>query len=140
MSTSDATATASAPRPRNLMLSATRLVNPLVMRLAGTRLLPLYGVIHHRGRRSGKQFRTPVVVRPIPGGFIVPMPWGESTDWFRNVRAAGGGVMRWKGRDYRMIDPVVLDADQALSAFSGPTRVGMTRFGIKKVMRVRFED
>jgi hypothetical protein len=56
------------------------------------------------------------------------------------VRAAGGGVMRWKGRDYRMIDPVVLDADQALSAFSGPTRVGMTRFGIKKVMRVRFED
>jgi deazaflavin-dependent oxidoreductase (nitroreductase family) len=140
MFTSDATATPSTVGPRKVLFSATRLVNPLVMLLAGTRLLPLYGVIHHRGRRSGKQFRTPVVVRPIPGGLIVPMPWGETTDWFRNVRAADGCVIHWKGRDYRLVDPVVLNADQALSAFGGPTRVGMTRFGIKKVMQIRFED
>ena len=139
-STSTSTPSTAAARPHQAMFSATRLINPLVMLLAGTRLLPLYGVIHHRGRRSGKQFRTPVVVRRTTDGFIVPMPWGETTDWYRNVRAAGGCRIRWKGRDYQGTDPVVLDADKALAAFSGPTRAGMTRFGIKKVMQVRVQD
>jgi deazaflavin-dependent oxidoreductase (nitroreductase family) len=129
-----------AARPNHAMFNAARLINPLVIRLAGTRLLPLYGVITHRGRRSGTAFRTPVVVRPIEGGFIVPMPWGESTDWFRNVRAAGSCVIRWKGRDYQMVDPEVLDAQSAMTAFSGSMRAGMSRFGIKQVVRLHFRD
>jgi deazaflavin-dependent oxidoreductase (nitroreductase family) len=109
-----------------------------MMMLAGTRLMPLYGVIHHRGRRSGKAFRTPVVVRPIQDGFIVPMPWGEGTDWFRNIRAAGGCVVRWKGRDYAMGTIEVVDANSAQSAFNGAMQAGMTRFGIKQVARLHF--
>ena len=128
------------PRTPKGMATATRIINPLVMKLAGTRLLPLYGVITHRGRRSGKVFHTPVVVRPTVGGFIVPMPWGETTDWFRNVRAAGGCVIRWKGREYAMVDPRVLRAEEAYAAFSGPTRAGMTRFGIKEVVKLHFRD
>jgi deazaflavin-dependent oxidoreductase (nitroreductase family) len=131
---------AAAARPRNPIATISRIVNPLVVLFAGTRLLPLYGVIRHRGRRSGKTFQTPVVVRPIERGFIVPMPWGEGTDWFRNVRAAGGCVIRWKGRDYDVVEPEAVDTQQVLSAFNGPTRAGMTRFGIKQVMRVRWRD
>src|SRR5689334_14552823 len=96
-------ANASAPPRHPLILTATRILNPLVLRLAGTRALPLYGVLQHRGRRSGKPFRTPVVVRPSSDGFVVPMPWGERTDWYRNVRAAGQCVIRWKGRDYPVV-------------------------------------
>jgi deazaflavin-dependent oxidoreductase (nitroreductase family) len=122
------------------MFGAARLVNPLVSKLAGTRLLPLYGVIAHHGRRSGKLFHTPVVVRPTQGGFIVPMPWGESTDWFRNIRAEGGCTIRWKGRSYAMVEPEVLNAEDAFAAFSGPTRAGMTRFGITQVVKLRFRE
>src|SRR6516225_9847886 len=110
---SQAVASASRRPRKNFVLSLSHVLNPLMMLLAGTRLMPLYGVIQHRGRRSGKTFRTPVVVRPIQDGFIVPMPWGEGTDWFRNVRAAGGCVIRWKGRDYKM---GVLEAVDASSA------------------------
>jgi deazaflavin-dependent oxidoreductase (nitroreductase family) len=131
-----ATNVAANARPRNVVFSLGRIFNPVVMLLAGTRLLPLYGVIHHRGRRSGKQFRTPVVVRPTTGGFIVPMPWGETTDWYRNVRAAGGCTIRWKGRDYDLVDPQVLDTDSAAPDFDGFARAGMKRFGIKKVVRL----
>jgi deazaflavin-dependent oxidoreductase (nitroreductase family) len=127
-----------APRQNNFIHGATRIFNPVAMLFAGTRLMPLYGVIQHRGRRSGKAFRTPVVVRPIEDGFIVPMPWGEGTDWFRNVRAAGGCVIRWKGRDYQMGKLEVVDASSAQSAFTGSMRAGMTRFGIKQVARLHF--
>jgi deazaflavin-dependent oxidoreductase (nitroreductase family) len=116
---------------------ATRLFNPLVMRFAGTKLMPLYGVIEHRGRRSGKVFHTPVVVRPTSDGFIVPMPWGETTDWYRNVRAAGESVIRWKGRDYPVTQPEVMDAATAAVYFGPAERAGLTRFGIKQCLRLR---
>jgi deazaflavin-dependent oxidoreductase (nitroreductase family) len=118
----------------------TRLFNPVVMLLAGTRLLPLYGVIHHRGRKSGKAFTTPVVVRPTTDGFIVPMPWGEGTDWFRNVRAAGGCQIRWKGRDFTLVQPEVIDANAAASAFGSVQRGAMARFGITRCLQLHFAD
>jgi deazaflavin-dependent oxidoreductase (nitroreductase family) len=118
----------------------TRVFNRLVMPLAGTRLLPLYGVIEHRGRRSGKIFRTPVVVRPTSDGFVVPMPWGEGTDWCRNVRAAGECVIRWKGREYRMGDPQIVAAGDTGTSFGGFQRAMMRRFGIQQYLRLRHRE
>lgn len=118
------------------MRLATRLFNPISMFLAGTPLLPLYGVMIHRGRKSGKTFRTPVVVRPTSDGFVVPMPWGEGTDWYRNVRAAGGCSIRWKGRTYMEVRPEVLDADKAPLTDKDFARNSMQRFGIKQVLRL----
>ena len=91
------------------------------------------------GRRSGKTFRTPVVVRPTSDGLIVPMPWGEGTDWYRNVRAAGGCVIRWKGKNYQMVQPEVLDAATAKAAFSPSQQAAMARFGIRLALRLRYQ-
>jgi deazaflavin-dependent oxidoreductase (nitroreductase family) len=125
------------PAPRSAFLGLTRVFNKLVLPLAGTRWMPLYGVLEHRGRRSGKLFRTPVVVRPTPDGFVVPMPWGETTDWYRNVRAAGGCRVRWKDRDYMLADPSVVDTAAASASFGGFQRGVMQRLNIRKVMLLR---
>jgi deazaflavin-dependent oxidoreductase (nitroreductase family) len=130
----------SSSRPRlqqSLLQNGMRPFNRLVLLLAGTRFLPLYGVISHRGRRSGKVYRTPVVVRPTSDGFIVPMPWGESTDWYRNVRAAGECTIRWKGRDYSLVDPEVIgDAPAAAPGFGALERAMMNRLGIRQALRL----
>src|SRR5919197_4618359 len=128
--------TASTRRAGVASLGASRLFNPLVLLLAGTRLLPLYGVIEHRGRHSGKAYRTPVVVRPTGDGFMVPMPWGERTDWYRNVRAAGECVIRWKGREYPVVQPEVIDAAAAATAFGAFERVFISRLGIEHCLRL----
>lgn len=57
-------ATSSTPHINPALRIGTRLFNPLMMLLAGTRWLPAYGVMKHYGRRSGKTYRTPVVVQP----------------------------------------------------------------------------
>src|SRR5438128_6643025 len=130
--------TAPSRRSHSAVLGASRMLNPLVLLLAGTRLLPLYGVIEHRGRRSGKVFLTPVVVRPTDDGFVVPMPWGEGTDWYRNVRAAGGCVIRWKGRDYPLVQPELVDDPAAAGAgFGAFERAMMARLGIDHCLRLR---
>jgi deazaflavin-dependent oxidoreductase (nitroreductase family) len=125
-------------RFRAAVRGVTRVVNPLVLKLAGTRLLPLYGVIEHRGRRSGKVYRTPVVVRRTSDGFIVPMPWGEHTDWYRNVRAAGECVIRWKGRAYSLVQPELMDDPTAARAsFSAIEWAISTRLGINHYLHLR---
>lgn len=100
-------------------------------------MLPLYGVIRHRGRRSGKGFRTPIVVRLTNDGAIVPMPWGEGTDWYRNIRAAGECVVRWKGREYRFTSFEVLDTAEASAAFGAVERAVIRRFRIQQFLRLR---
>src|SRR6266498_2324027 len=130
-------ARASTSAPPAAPRAAIRLFNPIAMRLAGTRLLPLWGVIEHRGRRTGKTFRTPVVVRRTEDGFIVPLPWGDRTDWYRNVRAAGHCVIRWKGRDYPMAQPELLsNPTDAMAFFSPVQRALMPLFGIRIALRL----
>ena len=129
---------ATSARPPKAFMSLTRVFNRFTLALAGTRLMPLYGVIYHRGRRSGKTYRTPVVVRPSGDGFVVPMPWGEGTDWLRNVRAAGGCDIRWKGRMYAVDRPEVMDVAQARAIFSSVQQKGLARFGIKQAVKLHF--
>jgi deazaflavin-dependent oxidoreductase (nitroreductase family) len=126
-------------RPDGAVLGATRLFNPLIRRFAGARWMPLYGLVEHRGRRSGKLFRTPVIVRPTSDGFVVPMPWREGTDWYRNVRAAGGCVVRWQGRDYPVGQPEVLDtaAAMAIARFGPFERAFIARLGVDRYLRLR---
>ena len=59
------------PRARRLIRSAARVVNPLVLRFAGGRHMPVLGVLHHRGRRTGREYTTPLGIRPEEGGGLV---------------------------------------------------------------------
>lgn len=125
---------------RAIMRVAGRPFNAVVLRFAGSRHLRLYGVIHHRGRRSGRAYATPVVVRATPDGFVIPLAFGEGADWFRNVRAAGGCTIRWNGAAYAVVDPVVVDWPAARPAFSPLVRVLVPWLGIERFVRVRHAE
>ena len=116
----------------------TRVINPLVLGNAASRRLFKYAVIHHQGRRSGRPYTTPTSARPTPDGFVVPMAFGERADWVRNVLAAGGCVIEWKGALYTLIDPEVVDLAAIRSAFSPVERALLPVFGAKQFVRLRF--
>jgi len=59
------------------------------------------GLILHRGRRSGREYRTPVQVFQARDGFIVALTYGADTDWLRNIQAAGGGLLRTRGLTFQ---------------------------------------
>lgn len=73
-----------------------RMVSNPVLGPAAARL-PYCGVIVHRGRRSGRLYRTPVNAFPVDEGFVVALTYGRETDWVRNVLAAGGCEMVHRG-------------------------------------------
>lgn len=69
--------------------------------------MPGLGLIVHRGRRSGSEYRTPVEVFQARDGFIVALTYGADTDWLRNIQAAGGGLLRTRGLTFQVSEPRV---------------------------------
>ncbi len=120
-----------------LLRVGVRHLNPLMLSLAGSPRLPMLAVIYHRGRRSGRSYATPLGARLIANGFVIPITFGEQANWFRNVQAAGGCVIRWKGADYPMIEPEVVDWATARSAFYPLERFVMPIIGIEQFVRLR---
>ena len=106
-----------------------RTTDRLARTLAGRRWFPLWGLIHHRGRRTGRALTVPIAVVVTPDGFIVNLPWGARTNWVQNVLSAGGCTLRWKGVDHRVIDPQLLEAQAARPYYSAfQWRVGQRVF------------
>lgn len=69
--------------------------------------MPGLAVVVHRGRKSGREYRTPVNVFPSNDGYIIALTYGPDTDWVRNVQAAGGCELRTRGRVVRVGEPRV---------------------------------
>jgi deazaflavin-dependent oxidoreductase (nitroreductase family) len=114
-----------------------RLLNPLMLSLAGSPRLPMLAVIYHRGRRSGRSYATPLGARPMADGFVIPVTFGERANWFRNMQATGGCEIRWKGANYSLTDPEVIDWATARSAFYPVERILMPIIGIEQFVRLR---
>jgi deazaflavin-dependent oxidoreductase (nitroreductase family) len=95
-----------------------RLWVPIARNLfAGRRWFPMWGVLTHRGRRTGRALAVPVAVLARPDGFVIPLLFGPGTNWVRNVLAAGGCVVRWRGVDHRMTRPELIGHAQARAYF-----------------------
>jgi deazaflavin-dependent oxidoreductase (nitroreductase family) len=60
--------------------------------------LPGLGVVVHRGRRSGREYRTPVNVFRTSDGLRIALTYGADSDWVKNVLAAGGCQVQTGGR------------------------------------------
>ena len=126
------------PRTRRLIRSVARVVNPLVLRFAGGRHMPVLGVLHHRGRRTGREYATPLGIRPTAGGgFVMPLTFGEAAGWYRNIQAAGRCVVTWRGSDHAVADPVIVDRAAALAAFPRYERLALRAIGVNEFLWLR---
>ena len=117
-----------------IRLSNKYLLNPVMLRLAGTRYW-YASVVHHTGRRSGKEFATPVVVERVGDQFIVPLPYGTQVDWLRNVLTAGRARITTKGQAYDVASPEIIDATEALPLLPRDRRRTFERTGIDHFLR-----
>jgi hypothetical protein len=118
---------------RRLAIRTAGLARPL----AGTRWFRLWAVLRHVGRTSGRTYAIPVVALPIPGGFLIPLPFGEGTQWLRNLQAADEAGLRHGGHEYVIDRPEPVGLDEVGPELAAPIRFASRRFGIDHFVRVR---
>jgi deazaflavin-dependent oxidoreductase (nitroreductase family) len=129
---------------RLLLGPSSRLLNPLVGALAGRRFVPLIARVQHVGRRSGKRYTTPTGAHVTGDTIVIPLSFGNVSDWARNVRAAGECVVKLGGKSYHTRLPRFVDAAEAKpvvkQSFNAINRFGFNLFGIRQYLFLRIID
>jgi deazaflavin-dependent oxidoreductase (nitroreductase family) len=121
------------PRARRLIRAVAQVVNPLVLHVAGRRHMPILGIVHHRGRKTGRLYATPLGVRPTPsGGFVVPLTFSDASHWYQNIRAAGSCVITYQGVDHTVAAPTVVDRATAGPAYPRYERLALRLIGVNE--------
>jgi deazaflavin-dependent oxidoreductase (nitroreductase family) len=111
-------------------------LNPLMSRIAGRKHW-YAAAIRHTGRRSGKQYSTPVVAERVADGFVIPLPYGTRVDWLQNVLAAGRATISSQGESYDVVEPEVIDAAAALPVLTSQRQRTFQRVGIEHYLKVK---
>jgi deazaflavin-dependent oxidoreductase (nitroreductase family) len=118
----------------------TKALNPLIVRLAGRRHFHMAAQITHTGRRSGRTYVTPVGARRAGDVVLIPLTFGNQSDWSRNVLAAGRCSLRLEGADYEASAPALISPEEAgplmRAAFGRLERASMRMLGIRQILRL----
>lgn len=91
-------------------LFTNRILDPLA------KVMPMFGIIHHVGRTSGREYRTPVNTYSYLDGWLFALAYGRNTDWVKNVLAANGCRLETRGRIMDLQDPQFLPRTEGLQA------------------------
>ena len=72
------------------------------------RWLPGFGILVYRGRKSGKQYRTPLNAFRHRDDWVFALTYGSDVQWVKNVVAAGEATLEVRRRRIRLVDPDLL--------------------------------
>jgi deazaflavin-dependent oxidoreductase (nitroreductase family) len=76
-----------------------RVLGPLAKRAPGM------GIVIHTGRRTHRQYRTPVMFFKRGGDLVIALTYGRESQWVQNVLAAGGCTFETRGHKLRLSNP-----------------------------------
>ena len=91
------------PAPRWLarfnLYATNRILGPLATRLSGM------GVVVHVGRKTHRQYRTPVMIFRKDDHVIIALTYGRDSQWVQNVLSQGGCELETQGRMLQLASP-----------------------------------
>jgi deazaflavin-dependent oxidoreductase (nitroreductase family) len=116
-----------------------RTLNPVTLRAARRGRGP-FSIVTSIGRKSGKTYETPIIVQPTDGGFMIELTYGDQVQWYRNVLAAGGCRLTYKGIEYDVTGIEPVDPAAGLAAFPPSQRRILTVLRRKHFVRFLTEE
>jgi deazaflavin-dependent oxidoreductase (nitroreductase family) len=121
---------------RSGLCQLTKITRPLALRSAGKQG-PGTSVVCHVGRKTGQSYKTPVVAVDHDGTVYIALPYGEGTDWLKNVLAKASATVVSGGDQYDVDQPEVIPMAEA-TGFFGPKEQRLhRRFGVEACLRAR---
>jgi len=121
---------------QNALRLLTRAMRPLALRSAGQEGSNT-SVIRHVGRRSGRKYQTPVVAVQHGDSFLIALPYGQRTDWLKNVLDKGSAAIVTNGHTYEVDQPEVIPMAEATGYFRPREQRLHRQFRVDSALQVR---
>lgn len=99
---------------------------------------PGMAILEHVGRKSGRPYRTPLMVFDTDEGIAVLLTYGPDRDWLKNVMAAGNAGVRRHGKTLAVTDPRVTSKADAAQRVTGFGRVAFPRLPFDEAVLLRW--
>jgi deazaflavin-dependent oxidoreductase (nitroreductase family) len=124
----------SAPFPRSFAKFNREVANPVIRKIAG--LFGPFAIVRHCGRRTGRDYATPVLAFGTEDGLVVGVLYGTSSDWVRNVLADGGAEVKWHGRWRTYEKPRLISSEEGLPTIPTVIRGPFRLLGVRNFIRL----
>jgi len=94
------------PFPKAVARFSSNVINPVIRQVAGR--LPPFSLLEHRGRKSGRLYRTPIMVFPAGNDLIVALTYGPNTDWAQNVISSKRCTIEYRSQRISLTNPRIV--------------------------------
>ena len=121
---------------QSVLRMLTRATRPLALRSAGKQGSNT-SIIRHVGRRSGRTYETPVVAVRHDDSFWIALPYGDRTDWLKNVLSEGSAAIVTNGRSYEVDRPQVIPMAEATAHFRAREQRMHRQFHVESALQLR---
>jgi deazaflavin-dependent oxidoreductase (nitroreductase family) len=112
-----------------------RYLNPVTRPLA--RRLPTFAILTHRGRKTGRTYRTPINVFRRGNDYLFFLTYGSDVQWVKNILATGSCTIETRGRIVELVEPELI-TDPELRPAPPPVRFVERRIaGVTQYLRMR---
>jgi deazaflavin-dependent oxidoreductase (nitroreductase family) len=110
---------------------ATRDVDPILLPIVAK--LPSFGIVTHRGRKSGRIYHTPVNVFRRGDAYLFFLTYGSDVEWVKNVLASGSCTLEIRRQmvdldEPRLITDPELRPAPAIGRFIERRIAGVTQY------------
>jgi deazaflavin-dependent oxidoreductase (nitroreductase family) len=112
-----------------------RYVNPITRPVA--KKLPAFAILTHRGRKTGRTYRTPVNVFRRGDDYFFFLTYGSDVQWVKNILAAGSCSIETRGRIVELVEPELITDPELLPAPPHVRFVERRIAGVTQYVRMR---
>jgi deazaflavin-dependent oxidoreductase (nitroreductase family) len=119
-----------------------RFIKPFTTRVFNrfTRLfvhrLPGFAIISHRGRRSGKTYRTPMNVFRDRDSYVFALTYGSGVHWVQNVLASGEADLQVGSKTIHLTSPELF-VDPSRQLMPRPVRILLGFLRVTEFLRMQ---
>jgi deazaflavin-dependent oxidoreductase (nitroreductase family) len=101
--------------------------------------LPGFGILRYRGRKTDKEYRTPMNVFRRGDECIFALTYGSDVQWVKNIVASGETWLRTVGRDIHLVEPELF-TDPQRRLMPIPVRQFLGLMRVSEFMRMRIDQ
>jgi hypothetical protein len=122
------------PIPKEVAVFNKYVANRFFLLFAGS--IPPFAIVNHRGRKSSRSYRTPILGFPTMTGFIFALTYGRNVDWVKNLIASDGGILEYKGEETPICEIQICKMDDVKEIFPYWIRLSLSIISIEDCVLV----